>query len=125
MPKHIKNLLTHKLTILAILITISIATVSLIKLGKAPVKINHLDKFEHAFAYFILTTIWLRALKTTKISNYFIVFCCFFYGIIIEVLQTTVTTHRSGEFWDVVANSMGILIAFIIYNSFFKKNKAI
>ncbi|WP_428743645.1 VanZ family protein [Tenacibaculum sp.] len=125
MLKNIKNLLKDKLIILAILISISIAIVSLIKLGKAPVKINHIDKLEHAFAYFVLTIIWLRALITTKINKYFIVFCCFFYGIIIEVLQVTITTYRSGELLDAVANSMGILVALITYNSFFKKNKAI
>ncbi|MDO6674161.1 VanZ family protein [Tenacibaculum sp. 1_MG-2023] len=126
MLKHIKNLLKHKLIIIiAILITISIAIISLIKLGKAPIQINHLDKLEHAFAYFVLSLVWLLALRTTKINKYIIVFCCFFYGIIIETLQVTTTSYRSGEILDILANTTGILIAFIVYNSFFKKNKAI
>ncbi|WP_440068761.1 VanZ family protein [Tenacibaculum discolor] len=126
MPKHIKNLLKDKLIIIiAILITISIAIISLIKLGKAPIHINHIDKLEHTFAYFVLSLVWLVALRTTKINKYIIVFCCFFYGIIIEVLQATTTSYRSGEILDIMANTTGILIAFIVYNSFFKKNKAI
>ncbi|WGH74423.1 VanZ family protein [Tenacibaculum tangerinum] len=118
-------MLKDKLIIIAILITIGIAIISLVKLGKSPIEINHIDKLEHAFAYFVLTLVWLLALKRTKISTYAIVFCCFFYGTIIEVLQVTITSYRFGEFLDVLANSVGVLIAFIIYSSFFKKNKAI
>lgn len=125
MLNNIKSLLKDKLTTIAILITLGIAILSLIKLGKSPIQINHLDKIKHAFAYFVLSFVWLIALRTTKISKYLIVFCCFFYGIIIETLQVTITSHRSGEILDVIANTTGILIAFIIYNSFFKKNKAI
>ncbi len=125
MLNSIKNLLKDKLTIIAILITLGIAIVSLLKLGKPPIQINHIDKVEHALAYFVLTLVWLLALRKTTISKYVIVFCCFFYGIIIEALQVTTTSHRSGEILDVIANTMGILIAFIIYTSFFKKNKAI
>ena len=125
MLNNIKNLLKDKLTIIAILTTIGIAIVSLIKLGKAPIQINNIDKVEHALAYFILTFVWLVALRRTKISKLLIVFCCFLYGIIIEALQVTITSYRSGEILDVIANTTGILIAFIVYNSFFKKNKAI
>ncbi|CAM1345872.1 VanZ family protein [Tenacibaculum crassostreae] len=125
MLNNIKNLLKDKVTIIAILTTIGIAIISLIKLGKAPIQINNIDKVEHALAYFILTFVWLVALRRTKISKLLIVFCCFLYGIIIEALQVTITSYRSGEILDVIANTTGILIAFIIYNSFFKKNKAI
>jgi len=122
---NIKNLLKDKLKTIAILITLGIAILSLIKLGKSPIQINHLDKVKHAFAYFTLSFVWLIAFKATKTNRYLIVFCCFFYGIIIEALQVTITSHRSGEILDVIANTTGILIAFIIYNSFFKKNEAI
>ncbi|CAM1364410.1 VanZ like family protein [Tenacibaculum sediminilitoris] len=125
MTKRIKNLLKDKLTIIAILITLSIAIISLIKLGKVPIQITHIDKLEHVFAYFVLSLVWLLALKATKINKYIIIFCCFLYGIIIEALQITVTSYRSGEILDIIANSTGILIAFIIYNYFFKKKKAI
>ena len=125
MLNNIKNLLKDKLKTIAILITLGIAILSLIKLGKSSIQINHLDKVKHAFAYFTLSFVWLIAFKATKTNRYLIVFCCFFYGIIIEALQVTITSHRSGEILDVIANTTGILIAFIIYNSFFKKNEAI
>jgi len=122
---NIKSLLKDKLITIAILITLGIAIVSLIKLGKSPIQINHLDKIKHAFAYFVLSLVWFIALRTTIINKYLIAFGCFLYGIIIEVLQVTITSHRSGEILDVIANTTGILIAIIIYNSFFKKNEAI
>ena len=125
MQQHIKSLLKDKLIFIAIGITISIAVLSLINIGKSSVKINHLDKIEHGFAYFILTITWLYALKTTKTNPIIVCFCCFVYGIIIEALQVTITTYRSGELLDVIANSTGILIAYILYVSFFKKNVAI
>lgn len=123
MLKHIKNLLKDKLTIIAILITLSIAIISLVKIEKAPIQINQIDKLEHTFAYFVLSLVWLLALKTTKINKYITVFCCFFYGIIIEVLQVTTTSYRSGEVLDIMANTTGILIAFIVYNFFLRKIK--
>ncbi|MGB1042951.1 MAG: VanZ family protein [Tenacibaculum sp.] len=125
MLKHIKNLLKDNLNIIAILLTISIAILSLIKIEKQPIQVNGLDKIEHALAYFVLTLLWLLALKKSKIRGIVVIICCFLYGIVIEVLQVTTTSYRSGEILDVVANSTGILIAYIIYLYFFKKNEAI
>ncbi len=121
MLKRIKNLLKDNLVGIAILIAISIAILSLINIGKQPIQINNLDKYEHALAYFVLTLICLLAFKKTKINEFSIVFCCFIYGIIIEALQVTVTTYRSGDVLDIVANTTGILIAYIVYLLFLRK----
>lgn len=119
----IKSLLKDniKIIVIAILITVSIAILSLIKIGPQPIQINNLDKYEHAFAYFILSFIWLLAFRKTKINKLVVVFCCFFYGIIIETLQVTATSYRTGDVLDVVANTTGILIAYIIYFLFLRK----
>ncbi|MGB1042045.1 MAG: VanZ family protein [Tenacibaculum sp.] len=111
--------------LIAILITVSIAILSLIKIGLPPIKVNNLDKYEHAFAYFVLSIFWLIALRKTKISNYIVVLGCFFYGIIIEVLQTTLTSYREASLLDAVANSLGVLIALLIFNKVFEKKQAI
>ena len=47
----------------------------------------------------------------------FIVMICilaFIYGIIIEILQGELTTSRSADFKDVLANSVGILIGILL-----------
>ena len=125
MLKRIKNLLKDNLKTIAVLITIGIAIVSLIKIEVQPIQINNLDKYEHAFAYFVLSFTWLLAFNRSKINKLVIVVCCFFFGIIIEALQVTMTSYRSGEYLDIVANTTGILIAYITYFLFFKKNVAI
>ncbi|WP_299155923.1 VanZ family protein [uncultured Tenacibaculum sp.] len=125
MQKLIKNLLKGNLIIIAIFVTTSIAILSLIKVGPQPIQINNLDKYEHLLAYFVLSFFWLLALKKAKINDFIIVFCCVIYGIIIEVLQVTITSYRSGDVLDIIANTTGILIAYIIYFLFFKKNEAI
>ena len=119
----IKNLLKGniKTMTIAVLITISIAILSLVKIGHQPIQINNLDKYEHVLAYFALSFFWLLAFRTSKISKFLIGFCCFFYGIIIEALQVTVTSYRSGDILDILANTTGILIAYIIYFLFLRK----
>ena len=119
----IKHLLKRSVLLIAIIITLSIAILSLIKVGEQPIKIQHLDKIEHVIAYFTLTFIWLLALAKKKIK-YLIIFSCFFYGIIIELLQAT-TTYRTGDYLDIIANSTGVLIALLIFNCFFEKKLAI
>lgn len=114
-----------KTVAIAILITISIAILSLIKIGPQPIQINNLDKYEHVLAYFVLSFCWLLAFRRTKINKFIIIFCCFFFGIIIETLQVTATSYRTGDILDIAANTTGILIAYTIYFLFFKKNVVI
>lgn len=42
------------------------------------------------------------------------VFFSVFFGIGIELLQSRITTTRSGDFFDVLANFSGALLAFIL-----------
>lgn len=72
------------------------------------------DKAVHFIFYFIaasLCVFYLREktngrLKLAKASLYGLL-AVVVYGIIIEVLQATLTTNRSGEFYDVLANCIG------------------
>ncbi|MDC1162189.1 VanZ family protein [Tenacibaculum sp.] len=121
---HIKHLLKGSTLLVAIIITVSIAILSFLKIEKQPVKISNLDKIEHAVAYFTLAFFWLLSLARRKVK-YLIIFSCLFYGIIIEVLQTKMTSYRTGDYFDVIANSMGILMALLIFNCFFEKKLAI
>ncbi|WP_233131566.1 VanZ family protein [Tenacibaculum holothuriorum] len=108
----------------ALTITLAIACLSLIKIGKQPINISHLDKIEHAIAYFVLTITWLFAFIHHK-NKILIIISCLFYGIIIEVLQATITTYRTGDYYDILANSTGILLAYLIFCFFNKKSESI
>lgn len=121
MLKRIKNLLERNAYVIALFLTLLIAYLSLsnpIQI-KIPLKITFLDKIFHATAYFGLTMSWLFALK--NISKYKLVgIILFFYGILLEFLQGTYTNNREKDIYDIVANSIGILIAMLIFNTFYK-----
>ncbi len=121
MLKRIKNLLEHNAYVIALFLTLLIAYLSLsnpIQI-KIPLKITFLDKIFHATAYFGLTMSWLFALR--NISKYKLVgIILFFYGILLEFLQGTYTNNREKDIYDIVANSIGILIAMLIFNTFYK-----
>lgn len=117
----------HKLFLfLAIFVTIIIGWGSLITIGNAiPSDINISDKAIHLTAYLILTWCWLNACKNefkTLNINVYIIFLIFFYGIIIEVLQATVTTNRQFEIKDIVANTIGIALGFSVFKVLSQKN---
>ena len=125
MQQRIKHLLQASTLWIAIAITISIAYLSLIKTNNFPkIAIYNIDKLYHLIAYFGLTFSWLLALKKPK-YKYKVLIACVLYGIIIEVLQRALTVYRTGELFDFLANSVGVLLALLIFNLFFKKKHLI
>lgn len=123
MQQRIKHLLQASTLSIAIVITICIAYLSLIKTTNFPViAISNIDKIYHLIAYFTLTFSWLLALRKHK---YKVLFTCVLYGIILEVLQTTLTVYRAGELLDFLANTLGGLLALVVFNLFFKKKHLI
>ncbi|PCH52017.1 MAG: hypothetical protein COC22_04760 [Flavobacteriaceae bacterium] len=87
--------------------------------------VKYFDKFLHASAYFLLTLSWIFALKKNfklKKKIRLVVVTIFIYGIIIEVLQGTLTTYRQADLHDVFANLGGIFIAYVFFNLIFQRN---
>tara|TARA_B110000902_G_scaffold190943_1_gene216191 strand:- start:270 stop:647 length:378 start_codon:yes stop_codon:yes gene_type:complete len=117
-----KNLLKNKILIIAIFVTVCILYLSLIKMPEYNVAIRHLDKWQHCFAYLVLTFFWLFAFYK-KERKHLIIFCCILFGILIEVLQYTITNYRTGDYLDVLANSSGVLFGFFIFNQAFKRKQ--
>ncbi|MGK0457678.1 MAG: VanZ family protein [Polaribacter sp.] len=122
MPQRMKNLLKNKILIIAIFVTVCILYLSLIKMPEYNVAIRHLDKLQHCFAYLVLTFFWLFAFYK-KERKHLIIFCCILFGILIEVLQYTITNYRTGDYLDVLANSSGVLFGFFIFNQAFKRKQ--
>jgi VanZ family protein len=90
------------------------------KLNKMPdVGVSFGDKIFHLLAYLLLTFLWVNTffllVKTKKdiVLPYIALFCVVF-GIVIEVLQATITAYRSADVFDVVANTAGVLLAVLI-----------
>lgn len=91
----------------------------LIPTSAAPkVGIEHFDKAIHLIIYFIFVLIWATYLfKFYKKINYVNLFLAllFIYGIVIEILQERFIPTRSFDFWDIIANTLGILIGFVLW----------
>ncbi len=122
MLKRIKNLLKGSIFIIALIISITIVFLSLLQLPSSKIDIINIDKAYHSIAYFALGITWLFAYYKKPEKKYFIVICCIVFGIIIEVLQSSLTSYRTGDYVDAIANSCGVLLALLIFNLFVKKN---
>jgi len=128
MLKIIKNLLERSAYLISFSITCIVIYLSLSSLSELNVKITVSDKFLHSLAYLILSLSWLFAIKKshsnfkTKIQIGFIVFL---FGIIIEVLQSSLTIYRHGDYLDIIANTFGIILAIVTFNVLFRFYKVI
>ncbi len=121
MLKRITNLLKGSIFIIALIISITIVFLSLLQLPSSKINIINIDKAYHSIAYFALGITWLFAYYKKPEKKYFIVICCIIFGIIIEVLQSRLTSYRTGDYVDAIANSCGVLLALFIFNLFVKK----
>ncbi len=121
-----------KVTLLAALgYSIALFTASLITLKDLPqLGISFADKIFHFLAYSLFTVLWYLAFfhafsfKKRKSVIYAVVFAILF-GIVIEVLQDTMTASRALDIYDALANTLGALFAAIIIvfkNSLYVKN---
>ncbi|MCF7559256.1 VanZ family protein [Sabulilitoribacter multivorans] len=106
--------------IIAIFYSLVLAFVSLIKLNNLPdVGVSFGDKIFHFLAYFVLTFLWFNTfINTYKFKNrraiIFSIVISVVFGIIIEVLQETITVSRALDIYDVLANTIGVLIASLV-----------
>tara|TARA_B100000780_G_scaffold52841_1_gene32779 strand:+ start:7605 stop:7994 length:390 start_codon:yes stop_codon:yes gene_type:complete len=125
MLKTIKKLLKDNAIFIAIFITVSIAIGSLVKPDLITLKsISVSDKMYHFIAYFFLMFSWLYAfLKNEKFQKNikYLILGCLIFGIVIEILQETITSYRTTSYLDILANSVGIGLAVLIFHFFEKK----
>ena len=122
MQKLIKSLFKDNFFIIAICITIGIAYLSLMRMPKVEIiRFNNIDKLYHLLAYFTLSSCWLFSFYKKPALKYIIIIFCIIYGIIIEVLQDTLTLYRTGDFNDILSNTIGIVLGLLVFNQIFKK----
>ena len=128
MLKLIKTLFKDNALYVAIAVTIGIGYLSLVKVSVSTIDVNNFDKVYHIIAYFVLGLFWLLSfpvsIKENKVKV-IIALCCIIYGIVIEVLQVTFTTYRTASILDMLANTVGVIVALLIFNTIFKKIDAI
>jgi VanZ family protein len=82
-------------------------------------KVKNSDKLAHIAAYLFLSFSWLFATRkrfTSINQRVLLVVSIIAFGIILEVLQEVLTTHRKADLNDVVANAVGIILAAVTFN---------
>lgn len=117
--------------IIAVFYTVALATVSLVRLNNLPnVGVSFADKIFHFLVYSVLAFLWVNTFffkfkyKKTKAIIYAALFSIIF-GIIIEVLQGSITASRHTDVYDAIANTLGVLIMvtiLLINNKMYIKN---
>ncbi|GGZ74136.1 VanZ family protein [Algibacter mikhailovii] len=124
-------MLKKLILISAIGYTIVLATLSLVRLNNLPDGgISFADKIFHCLAYALLTLFWFAVCAWTlnvrkKSAFVSVIIFAILFGIIIEVLQHTMTDYRELDVYDILANTLGVMLASLILffkNSFSVKN---
>jgi len=111
--------------LIAISYTLALVVVSLVKLDLSSVKDvvpSFSDKIFHFLAYALFTWLWFNTFyfkfNFGKIKGIFTtIVISITFGIIIEVMQWLVTSSRSFDLLDILANTLGVLLAAILINS--------
>ncbi len=106
--------------LIAIFYSLALAMVSLIQLNDLPdVNISSGDKIFHFLTYGVLAYLWFNTLffrfefNATKAIIYSGL-CSVVFGIILEGLQGSITTYRSSDVNDAIANTLGVLFTVLI-----------
>lgn len=114
----------------ALIATISILVLSLMKTDQFPsIEIEATDKVYHILAYFALTLSWhfhytVTHLQKAKIKVLLrILLLIIGFGIVIEILQNSVTSYRTFDLKDIYANTFGSGIATLIFVAVLEKIK--
>ena len=82
------------------------------------------DKFVHLSIFFGLVFLWLLAInqiKTrTKSLKYTILISAIIYGGLLELMQANIFSHRSGDWFDFIANTAGCILAYWFFDRIIK-----
>lgn len=117
MLKIIKTWLERSSIYLAIGFAILILILSLAKLNSFPDigNFQNSDKVKHTLAYSVLSFFWLISCQLGKINIKILhlILIIIAYGVIIEVLQMRLTTYRTGDLLDIIANSLGVFLGYL------------
>jgi VanZ family protein len=82
------------------------------------IRFQYLDKLVHFGMYFILmSVIIIEHRKEIRSFSNLLLISVFplLYGILMEILQMTLTSTRSGEIMDAVFDGLGILASFLVW----------
>jgi VanZ family protein len=106
-------------TILVALIIMYLSLANSQTFDKIPlVDVPDFDKVVHLVMYFsLMSVIILENRKTIKsrVRLFLIGTIPLLYGILMEILQATLATSRSGSFYDTLADAAGVLLSILVW----------
>ena len=109
----------NKFSILVALVILYLSLASSDTFDKVPLfNIPYIDKIVHFGMYFgLMSAIIFENRKTLKSTGYLFIIALIplFYSILMEVLQSTLTSSRTGSFYDVISNASGILVSLLLW----------
>lgn len=79
----------------------------------------NLDKIVHFTLYFILSLSVFSTFKLlkTKIKPFTVIISCFSFGFLIEILQAILPFNRSFSVFDLLANLIGLISGWLVFQS--------
>lgn len=99
-------------------IVILILCLSNLENVKVSIKVTNFDKVAHFLLYFIYAifiALSFKNLKQKKVKFYFFTFLyLIIFGFLIEFLQGNLTTYRSQDMKDEIANSVGAIFGLFL-----------
>jgi len=109
----------NKFSILSALIIMYLSLTSSHTFDKVPlINIPNIDKIVHFVMYFGLMSVIILENRTNLRNNrrlFLTGLIPLLYGILMEILQATVTVTRTASFYDALANSSGILVSILLW----------
>ena len=127
MQNLIKSLLESKqLLVISIIYSVFITIIFLIPTNEMPKLLHFLipiDKIIHVFIFLALTFLWLSYINsllnnTKPIVLFFILVVCLLYGILIEVIQEFYVSSREVEFFDIIADLLGVSLGLLFFRNY-------
>lgn len=93
-----------------------------------PYSLEHKDKYVHCTFYFVFTVLWYLALKQQHLlrgarGRLTVFLGAVTYGVLMELGQEFLTTDRSADIQDALANTLGSVLAVIALWLFDRKKK--
>ena len=133
MMRLIKKLLEFKQLLSVCIVYSLLVTVLFLYPFKEIASVNFIlpvDKLIHVLIYFLLSFLWISyynniaKYQIKKKSIIIIILLCFFYGIVIELIQEIFIPFRGLDLFDVFANMIGTILGTLFFSNFNNRIKS-
>lgn len=92
--------------------------------AKSFLNIPHFDKLVHFGLFFVFCLLLFRPFRKLELNTYlYAPSVSFLLAAVLEVVQQTISSSRSSNLYDFMANTAGILSAIIFYRFFVSGRK--